>query len=136
MYVSDVITHRTHSEAPKRSTMASRAVISRIHTVAAASGASAVGAGAYGAHAYKPTEAKFKEVYDTANRYHLVHSLLIAVAPLTRRPMLVASLATAGVAAFSGSCYAVALSEHRPYGALAPVGGFALIGAWAALALP
>ena len=63
------------------------------------------------------------------------HAALLAAAPLARRPSAVASLAAAGVALFSGSCYAVALMEDRKYGALAPVGGFCLIGAWLALAL-
>ena len=89
-------------------------------------------------HPTPPTFSKneaYRTVFDTANKYHLAHAALLAAAPLARRPSAVASLAAAGVALFSGSCYAVALMEDRKYGALAPVGGFCLIGAWLALAL-
>ncbi len=76
------------------------------------------------------------QVYQRGNTYHLIHSLLLAVAPLTPRPHLVGALASSGILLFSGSCYAVALLEDRSFGRMAPFGGFALIGAWLSLALP
>lgn len=48
---------------------------------AALSGASAVAAGAYGAHALKPRDPYYVKVWERGNHYHLLHSLLIAVAP-------------------------------------------------------
>lgn len=106
-----------------------------IHRLAAISGASAVVAGAYGAHKLKPSKdpAMFNEVFDRGSRYHLIHSLLLAAAPITKRPALVAGMSFAGMFLFSGSCYAVAILEDRSKGRLAPIGGFLMIGAWLAL---
>jgi uncharacterized membrane protein YgdD (TMEM256/DUF423 family) len=42
---------------------------------------------------------------------------------------------TAGMAMFSGSCYAVGVTEDRAYGKAAPVGGLALMAGWISLAL-
>jgi uncharacterized membrane protein YgdD (TMEM256/DUF423 family) len=52
--------------------------------LAALSGASAVALGAYGAHAFKPADTHFLDTFDRGNKYHLIHSLLLAVAPHTR----------------------------------------------------
>ena len=106
-----------------------------IHRAAALSGASAVALGAYGAHQYHPTDPSFRKVFDIANQYHLVHSIFLAAVPLASKPSLVARLAIAGIFCFSGSCYAVALTEDRSKGMLAPIGGSLLIAAWLGLAL-
>jgi len=105
------------------------------HTAAAISGATAVGLGAYGAHKFKPSDPKWVVVYQRGSEYHLIHTLLLAGAPLARRPNVVGGLALTGVVLFSGSCYAAALTEDRSNSMFAPFGGFALIGAWLALAL-
>jgi uncharacterized membrane protein YgdD (TMEM256/DUF423 family) len=42
---------------------------------------------------------------------------------------------TAGMVVFCGSCYAVALSENRAYGRVAPTGGMMLIAGWLAILL-
>ena len=52
--------------------------------LAALSGASAVALGAYGAHGFKPADPHFLDTFDRGNKYHLIHSLLLAVAPHTR----------------------------------------------------
>lgn len=77
-----------------------------------------------------------RQVFDRGNKYHLLHSLLLATAPLARRPNAVGVLATSGILLFSGSCYAAALTEDRGNAKLAPYGGMALIAAWLCLALP
>ena len=82
-----------------------------------------------------PQDPVYKEVFSTANKYHLAHAALLAAAPVAGRPPLVAGLAAAGSLLFCGSCYAVAFAEDRGWGRGAPVGGALLIGAWAALAL-
>ena len=46
------------------------------------------------------------EVFQRANQYHLLHSLLLGIAPISRRPNLTGTLALAGVGLFAGSCYA------------------------------
>jgi uncharacterized membrane protein YgdD (TMEM256/DUF423 family) len=135
--------------------------MSWIRALAGLSGASAVGAGAWGAHGFRPKDPHFSVVYQRANHYHLLHSLLIASSPLAKQPSLVAGLAAAGIGLFSGrcvtftllgyhwqsarnfshtcsyvcSCYLVALKEDRSWSKAAPAGGFALIAAWLALML-
>ncbi|KAL6748479.1 hypothetical protein V8C86DRAFT_1149486 [Haematococcus lacustris] len=107
-----------------------------IHVLAGISGASAVALGAYGAHGFPAsTDAYFLEVFKRANHYHLIHSGLLAVAPLARRPTWVAGLAAVGTLLFSGSCYAIALTQNRAFAKAAPMGGLTLIAAWLALAL-
>eukprot|EP00475_Leptophrys_vorax_P042140 TRINITY_DN79490_c0_g1_i1.p1 TRINITY_DN79490_c0_g1~~TRINITY_DN79490_c0_g1_i1.p1 ORF type:complete len:127 (-),score=3.43 TRINITY_DN79490_c0_g1_i1:418-753(-) len=103
--------------------------------VAAVSGATAVALGAYGAHAFKPNNPAYKEVWRTANLYHLVHSAALLAAPLTRRPDLFGGLMTFGIAAFSGSCYLSAALEDRSVGWGAPFGGFAFMAGWLTAAL-
>ncbi|PON88489.1 Transmembrane protein [Trema orientale] len=103
------------------------------HKVAAISGVAAVGLGAYGAHAFKPQNPAYREVWQTASLYHLVHTAALLAAPVTKRPHVFGGLLTAGLLAFSGTCYAVALLEDRKYSTLAPFGGFAFMAAWASL---
>ncbi|EPS63049.1 hypothetical protein M569_11738, partial [Genlisea aurea] len=103
------------------------------HRIAAVSGVAAVGLGAYGTHGFKPKNPAYKEVWQTASAYHLVHTAALLAAPLASRPKVFGALLTAGIAAFSGSCYAAALMEDRRYSVLAPLGGFAFIAAWASL---
>ncbi|CAL8462359.1 g1892 [Coccomyxa elongata] len=106
------------------------------HGLAALSGAAAVSLGAYGAHGFKPKDPYFLEVFDRGNKYHLLHSLLLAVTPLARKPNAVGICTTAGILLFSGSCYAAAFTEDRANAKLAPFGGIALITAWLCLAIP
>jgi uncharacterized membrane protein YgdD (TMEM256/DUF423 family) len=102
----------------------------------------AVAAGAFGAHALKTKIAPdMMAAYQTAVQYHFWHALgLLAVAALiAQRPdsgalALAAWLLVAGVVLFAGSLYALALSGVRGFGAVTPVGGVALLAAWAALA--
>ncbi|KAL7128563.1 hypothetical protein ABFS83_13G004100 [Erythranthe nasuta] len=103
------------------------------HKVAALSGVAALGLGSYGAHGFKPKNPSYKEVWHTASLYHLVHTAALLAAPITSRPNIFGGLLTTGIVAFSGTCYAVAYLEDRTYSRLAPIGGFAFIGAWASL---
>ncbi|RZC65854.1 hypothetical protein C5167_009545 [Papaver somniferum] len=103
------------------------------HKVAAISGMAAIGLGAYGAHGFKPKNPAYKDVWQTASVYHLVHTAALLGAPLTKHPTVFGGLLTTGIMAFSGTCYAVALLEDRKFSTLAPAGGFAFIAAWASL---
>ncbi|KAJ4976658.1 hypothetical protein NE237_001764 [Protea cynaroides] len=103
------------------------------HKVAAISGIAALGLGTFGAHVFKPQNLVYKEVWHTASLYHLVHTAALVAAPITKRPQIFGGLLTAGILAFSGSCYVAAYLEDRKYSALAPFGGFAFVGAWASL---
>ncbi|XP_042420063.1 transmembrane protein 256 homolog isoform X1 [Zingiber officinale] len=75
----------------------------------------------------------FSKVWRTASLYHLVHTAALVGAPVAKHPNIFGGLLTAGILAFSGSCYATAYLEDRQYSFLAPFGGFAFIGAWASL---
>jgi uncharacterized membrane protein YgdD (TMEM256/DUF423 family) len=102
----------------------------------------AVALGAFGAHALKSKLAPdAMAVYQTAVQYHVWHALgLLAVGILLlHKPdsgALVAAawLLVAGIGLFSGSLYALALTGARVLGAVTPIGGGALLAAWAALA--
>ncbi|XP_042427846.1 transmembrane protein 256 homolog [Zingiber officinale] len=103
------------------------------HQVAAISGAAAVGLGSYGFHFFDPKNPSFKEVWTTASLYHLVHTVALIGAPITKRPNIFGGLLTAGILAFSGSCYMAAYVEDKHYSMLAPFGGLAFIAAWLSL---
>merc|ERR1712025_621481 len=59
----------------------------------------------------KDQEAKRKELmrrqgmYHTANFYHIIHTLAIIAAPLSKRPFLTVLLMTAGTSVFCGTIY-------------------------------
>lgn len=91
------------------------------------------GFGTYGAHGFKPKDPVYKNVWQTASLYHLVHTAALLAAPVTRRPHIFGGLLTAGILGFSGSCYTVAYYENRKYSTLAPFGGFLLLAGWASL---
>ena len=105
--------------------------------LAGVSGAAAVGLGAYGAHGLQGKDPTWKHIYDTASRYHLVHSAALLAAPHARRPHLAGALLSSGMALFCGTNYVVALQEDRTMNAAkaAPVGGLLLIAGWLAFAL-
>jgi uncharacterized membrane protein YgdD (TMEM256/DUF423 family) len=102
----------------------------------------AVAAGAFGAHALKTKIAPdMMAVYQTAVQYHFWHGLgLLAVGVLlAQRPdsgvlAVAAWLLVAGMLLFSGSLYALALTGVRGFGGVTPIGGVALLAAWAAVA--
>ena len=111
-------------------------------TLAAALLFIAVATGAFGAHALKARlEPDAMAVYQTAVQYHVWHGLgLLAVGLLLLHrpdsvPLAIAGwLFIAGIALFSGSLYALALTGNRGLGAVTPIGGVAFLGAWAAMA--
>ena len=101
-----------------------------------------VALGAFGAHALKARlSADMLAVWQTAVQYHLWHALgLVAIGLLAQHlpasvPVRVAGwLMVAGIALFSGSLYALALSGTRWLGAVTPLGGACLIVAWLVVA--
>ena len=101
-----------------------------------------VALGAFGAHGLKARVGpELLATWETAARYHLVHALaLIATAWAASRwpgPAVSAAgwLFLAGVLLFSGSLYALVLTNTRALGAITPLGGLCLIAGWLALAL-
>lgn len=103
----------------------------------------AVGLGAFGAHGLKERlTPEMLAIWKTGVDYHVYHALgLLAVGLLAihlpESRLLRASgwLMAAGVMIFSGSLYALALSDMRVLGAITPVGGAAFLAAWVLFAM-
>jgi uncharacterized membrane protein YgdD (TMEM256/DUF423 family) len=83
------------------------------------------------------------EIFETAARYQMYHALalllvglLLSIYQQSEPPTLLASgwLFVIGIALFSGSLYALSLTNVKILGAIAPLGGAALIAGWGALA--
>jgi len=106
------------------------------------SGALAIVLGAFGAHALAGSlDAGALEAYRTASRYHLVHSVALLAAALApaagARPAactVACTLWLCGLVVFSGSLYLLAGFGLTALGVVTPLGGFALIAGWLALA--
>ena len=108
------------------------------HRLGAASGALSVAMGAFGAHGLKNKVSDQRIAnWNTAAQYHLLHSILITVTPLIVQSPTnwSARLLTVGVTLFSGSLYALVLTDSPKLGAVTPLGGLALIAGWIALGL-
>ncbi len=111
--------------------------------LAALSGFLAVAFGAFGAHALKSRlSPDLQSVYETAVQYHFYHSLaLLAVAVLLHSGLQHGALRVSGwlfalgIVVFSGSLYALALSNVRVLGAITPIGGVMFLGGWLCLAV-
>ena len=113
-------------------------------TIAAMFGGLSVAGGAFGAHALREKiSERSLEIFDTGARYQMYHALaLLLVAMLMSRldspptTLLVSGwLFIIGVVIFSGSLYALSLTGIKSLGAVAPLGGLALMLGWAALAV-
>ena len=105
--------------------------------VAAAFGVTAIALGAFGAHGLENILAEHgrKDVWTTAAHYHLVHAVVLLVLALTDHafPTWVWRVFLIGICIFSGSLYALALTNIGMLGAVTPIGGLALIGGWLGL---
>jgi uncharacterized membrane protein YgdD (TMEM256/DUF423 family) len=104
-------------------------------------GALGVMVGAFGAHAFKPMlEATGRlDTFETAVKYQFYHALaLVLVGILVQNAGLVAakwygwagySFLT-GTIIFSGALYTICFTGIKAFGAVAPIGGVALIVGW------
>ncbi|NEO34902.1 MAG: DUF423 domain-containing protein [Moorea sp. SIOASIH] len=112
--------------------------------IASILGGLSVVAGAFASHALKEklTE-RGLEIFQTGARYQMYHALalmlvalLLSRAEVAQTSLTVAGSAfIAGIAIFSGSLYALSLSGIKWLGAIAPLGGAALILGWGCLAI-
>ena len=100
----------------------------------------AVAVGAFGAHALRGRlSEELLAVFETGARYHAYHALaLLALgcwaAQAPSRALDAAGVCfTAGIAVFSGSLYALALTGERRLGAITPIGGLLFMAGWAIL---
>lgn len=112
--------------------------------LAALLGGTAVAAGAFATHALQgQITPRLLEVFETGSRYQMYHALTLTVVALALRPSLghatwlVAGgwALVVGTVIFSGSLYALSLSGVGLLGAVAPLGGGALIVGWGCLAV-
>jgi uncharacterized membrane protein YgdD (TMEM256/DUF423 family) len=112
--------------------------------IAAALGGLSVALGAFGSHALRERLSdRALDIFETANRYQMYHALaLLGVAIVLARtdspqPLFIASAVAfiVGVVIFSGSLYALSLTGIKWLGAIAPLGGLALIIGWGCLAI-
>jgi uncharacterized membrane protein YgdD (TMEM256/DUF423 family) len=109
---------------------------SLLFRLGAFSGASAVLLGAFGAHGLKRrvSDPALLKTWETAAQYHLLHSVMLIVASGHPR-RLPAYLLLGGITLFSGSLYALVLTEYRALGAVTPIGGLLFVAGWLALVL-
>jgi uncharacterized membrane protein YgdD (TMEM256/DUF423 family) len=107
--------------------------------IGALGAAIAVAAGAFGAHALadRLTPARL-DTWKVASQYLLVHAVAIAVLSSATRGggsgFVALWLLVAGCFIFSGSLYALCLTDVRVLGAITPIGGVCFIAGWITLA--
>jgi uncharacterized membrane protein YgdD (TMEM256/DUF423 family) len=114
-------------------------------TLGALSACLAVAAGAFGAHGLRDRlSASLLDTFQTGATYQMYHALaLVGVGILLARFSVDGSawlsaagwLFVAGSVLFSGSLYALALSNTPWFGAITPLGGVAFLLGWLALAI-
>lgn len=107
-------------------------------------GGTAVAAGAFATHALRgQLSPRLLEVFETGVRYQMYHALALALVALALttslgQPNWLAAggwALIAGTVIFSGSLYALSLSEVGILGAVAPLGGLALMVGWICVAI-
>lgn len=109
--------------------------------IGALSGATAVIAGAFGAHAIAESVTPERlATFRTGAQYQLIHSLALVLTGIIveRLPSKAiwwsGRLFLAGVVLFSGSLYALVLTDTPALGVITPFGGLAFICGWLLLA--
>ena len=110
---------------------------SPVVALGAINAALAVAAGAFAAHGLKERlEPRALEIFEVGARYHMYHALAMVLAGvLTVRGADTAGwIFQAGIVVFSGSLYALALTDVKVLGAITPIGGLAFLAGWVWLA--
>lgn len=111
--------------------------------IAGIAGALSVMIGAFGAHGLQSTlEANDRaDTFETAAQYQFYHSLAllllgVLMLKLEHRFLIYAAYAfIAGIFVFSGSLYALSITDVGIFGAITPFGGLFFIVGWLLLAL-
>lgn len=106
--------------------------------MASVSGALAVGIGAFGAHGLSRLLEQNQRMgtFETAVQYHFYHTLALLAIGLLMDKFPGGHLAwaayamAAGILVFSGSLYALSLSNVTKWGMITPVGGLLFIVGW------
>lgn len=111
--------------------------------IASIFGGLSVGAGAFASHALKDKlSERALEIFETAARYQMYHALALLLVALlinqteSSQPSLVIAgwAFIIGIVVFSGSLYALSLTDIKVLGAITPLGGLTFIIGWGALA--
>jgi uncharacterized membrane protein YgdD (TMEM256/DUF423 family) len=100
---------------------------------AAVAGFLAVGLGAFGAHGLKPLLAQngTTQIWEKAVFYHFIHAvMLFLLADRKPLPLVPWWSFLTGIVIFSGSLYALAVSNCLWLGAITPFGGLAFLVGW------
>ena len=104
------------------------------------SGLLSVALGAFAAHGLKSQlSAEMLSAFETGVRYQMYHSLALfvvgyALGIYARRQFAIAGwLFVGGILLFSGSLYALAMTETTWLGAVTPLGGLAFLSGWLVL---
>lgn len=98
----------------------------------------AVAAGAFAAHGLRERLApRALEIFETGARYHMYHALAMILCALvaTSGARTAGWMFQGGIAVFSGSLYALALTDVKILGAITPLGGLAFLAGWIWLAV-
>jgi uncharacterized membrane protein YgdD (TMEM256/DUF423 family) len=98
----------------------------------------AVALGAFGSHALKTSlqSSGMLEVWNKAVLYHFLHAIaMVALALHGTGHRTAYFLLAAGIVLFSGSLYALALTNVRWLGAITPLGGLCFLAGWAWLVI-
>jgi uncharacterized membrane protein YgdD (TMEM256/DUF423 family) len=101
----------------------------------AVNAALAVAAGAFAAHGLRERlTPRALEIFETGARYHLIHAVAMVLAGIlvTRGP---GWMFQGGIVFFSGSLYALALTDVKFLGAVTPIGGVLFLAGWLWLAV-
>jgi uncharacterized membrane protein YgdD (TMEM256/DUF423 family) len=111
-------------------------------TIGAASAGLAVVFGAFGAHALRDRLTdKMMAVYQTGSQYQFIHALALILLGIwsANHDSALSSGAgwcfTVGTLLFSGSLYALAVTDIRILGAITPFGGLSFIAGWICFAI-
>ena len=96
--------------------------------------------GAFGAHALKASLGPDRmAIYQTGVLYHLLHAVLLVSLSQAKLPPKILDLAgrliLAGIVIFSGSLYALAITDTPKLGAITPIGGVCFLAGWATIVI-
>jgi uncharacterized membrane protein YgdD (TMEM256/DUF423 family) len=100
--------------------------------IAAAMGFLVVALGAFGAHGLKDTLAANQTavVWERAVFYHAIHAVMLFILASRTSARGAWFCFLAGIAIFSGSLYALAITNVKWLGAITPFGGVSLLAGW------
>jgi uncharacterized membrane protein YgdD (TMEM256/DUF423 family) len=117
--------------------------MNKFFTIGCLFAALGVAAGAFGAHGLKSVfSPDMLAVYETAVRYQMYHAFGLIIVGIfaenenaNSRARMAGRCFIAGIVLFSGSLYALTLTDIRWFGAVTPIGGVAFIVGWVMLGI-